>query len=324
MILLFARVTSIDTLRSHRKNADRDCTSGRKLCAEVDGHAWIRAGHENLKPRSALARAFLALHSVSSFNLGFFSQGAGAGRIHRNSVHPIMLQQGELQEDCPVPGADDGIKYREWTEIESSLRPENYFCRGLPGVVAPFGEFDPLGFSSGKTQDEVMYLREAELIHARIAMMALAGLVMQEIYHPMFPGIDGLAIKNVACLPIQAWQGIWGIAILSELKRVTAKNSQSYVPGGWFDIFDTQGAMSSDMFRSMQDRELSNGRLAMLALVAILRQEAVEGIGGGFQLAEFLHIPIMPGADFWSKPGSIPSTTAEEFLGQALSDTQLM
>lgn len=41
----------------------------------------------------------------------------------------------------------------------------------LPGAVAPFGYFDPLSLSKGKTEGECRKIRESELKHGRVAMV---------------------------------------------------------------------------------------------------------------------------------------------------------
>merc|ERR1712232_1550079 len=46
------------------------------------------------------------------------------------------------------------------------------FCAGLPGAVAPLGEFDPLGFTKDFPVQEIKRYREAEVTHGRVAMLA--------------------------------------------------------------------------------------------------------------------------------------------------------
>ena len=50
---------------------------------------------------------------------------------------------------------------------------------GLVGDTAPFGYFDPLGFSKGKTLEQMTSYREAELKHGRMAMAATLGWIVQ-------------------------------------------------------------------------------------------------------------------------------------------------
>merc|ERR1719231_111421 len=68
------------------------------------------------------------------------------------------------------------------------------YLYGLPGTGHLYGlskGFDPLGFPEGKSKDEVFRLREAEITHARVAMLACAGFLVQEKVHPLFTGDGG-------------------------------------------------------------------------------------------------------------------------------------
>ena len=44
-----------------------------------------------------------------------------------------------------------------------------------PGVTAPLGVFDPLGWLDGATPDVYADLREKEIKHGRISMLAVSG-----------------------------------------------------------------------------------------------------------------------------------------------------
>jgi hypothetical protein len=55
------------------------------------------------------------------------------------------------------------------------------------GVSAPLGFFDPLGFS--KNDETFARLRESELKHGRVAMLAAFGWIAQELFtFPMYAG----------------------------------------------------------------------------------------------------------------------------------------
>lgn len=65
----------------------------------------------------------------------------------------------------------------------------------LAGALPPLGYFDPLGLSSGKTVEEVRKIREAELKHGRVAMVAFLGILTGENFNPLFDGkITGTSI----------------------------------------------------------------------------------------------------------------------------------
>ena len=50
------------------------------------------------------------------------------------------------------------------------------FCYGLPGSLAPMGDFDPIGFAQmGTPLNDIKRNREAEITHGRVAMLAAVG-----------------------------------------------------------------------------------------------------------------------------------------------------
>merc|ERR1719506_1204118 len=72
-------------------------------------------------------------------------------------------------------------------------------------VKAPAGDFDPANFLEGKSKLEVMRLREAEITHGRVGMLAAAGFLVQENFHPLFNGLGGPAIEQIPQLPAWLW-----------------------------------------------------------------------------------------------------------------------
>merc|ERR1719409_110115 len=185
-----------------------------------------------------------------------------------------------------------------------ALKADESNFYGLPGTMGPGTPasrgasiktqnpgFDPLGFTKGKSKEEVFRLREAEITHARVAMLACAGFLVQEKVHPLFSGDGGPAIDQIPQLPI--W--VWGVMLagignaeqvriargFQKLDPATQTASQNlrdgYIPG---DLgFDPAGIHPKDpeKLRLMQERELANGRLAMMGAVGFLLQEAITG-----------------------------------------------
>eukprot|EP00900_Chrysochromulina_parva_P027100 jgi/Chrpa1/9023/Chrysochromulina_OHIO_Genome00017002-RA len=164
------------------------------------------------------------------------------------------------------------------------------FCYGLPGALAPVGNFDPFNLLDGKTFEQVRTWREAELAHCRVGMLSAAGFLVQEKFHPLFSGDGGTAFDQFDNLPPVMWVlitlGIGACESLrisvgwsnpSEPEHVFQKLKPEYVPG---DIgFDPLGLKPTDPeeFRIMQTKELQNGRLAMLAAAGFLAQEFATG-----------------------------------------------
>jgi|EP00908_Phaeocystis_cordata_P022409 hypothetical protein len=164
------------------------------------------------------------------------------------------------------------------------------FCYGLPGSLAPVEEFDPFDFSSKASYETVRTWREAELAHGRVGMLAAAGFLVQEKFHPLFNADGGPAIEQIPKLPPIMWPliaiGIGacesyrisvGWSNPSEPNHVFQKLRPEYVPG---DIgFDPLGLKPDDPeeFKIMQTKELQHGRLGMIAAAGFLAQEAVTG-----------------------------------------------
>jgi len=174
---------------------------------------------------------------------------------------------------------------------------------GLPGAIPPVGEFDPVGFTRDKSKLEVYRLREAELTHGRVGMLASAGFLVQEFWHPLFTADNGPAIEQIPKLPPWIWfimtLGI-GIAEAVRIQIGWANPydgmdkvqslKEGYQPGDL--MFDPLGLKPDDPeeFRIMQEKELSHGRLAMLAAAGFLAQEAVTGTTWGARDISFENV----------------------------------
>jgi len=165
------------------------------------------------------------------------------------------------------------------------------FAKTLPGVTLPFGYFDPLGFLEDCAQEEILRYRESELAHGRVAMMGTLGCLVQEKFHPMF-AVDGPAARQLD-LVLQSDGGAKGSLVLlvaifwSEIRRARLGwempevklwwLKEGYEPGNL--SFDPLGLKPKDAagLLEMQNKELNNGRLAMIAMAGIITQEVVTG-----------------------------------------------
>ena len=163
------------------------------------------------------------------------------------------------------------------------------FCYGLPGSIAPFEEFDPFNLLDGKTFEQVRTWREAELAHCRVGMLAAAGFLVQEKFHPLFSGDGGPAIDQIPQLPVWLWAVMTAGIGAAEAFRINVAFREldgdklkaesalrpGYVPGQIG--FDPLGLAPEDPaeFRVMQEKELAHARLAMIAAAGFLAQEAV-------------------------------------------------
>ena len=202
--------------------------------------------------------------------------------VHMSETAVTEETMAEVEEVVPQVAPING-----WVPDES--KP----CYGLPGAIAPLGFFDPLGFSNGKELVGVKRLREAEIMHGRVAMMATVGYLIGEstptiaygmdVHHTIannqIPEIPGtvlfpffLAINITEAIRAQIGWVEPGLGPLFTLR-------ENYYPG---DIrFDPLGLKpkGAEEFANMQAKELSNGRLAMIAAAGMCVQEQINGKG---------------------------------------------
>lgn len=138
------------------------------------------------------------------------------------------------------------------------------------GAVAPLGFFDPLGLSRDRGEINFRILREAELKHGRVAMLASVGLVGQ--HYVQFPGFDGepsglgaiFASNSNAAFLLFAMAGV---AELSQWKQDPTK-----------EVGDFGNPLGIPMYNlEMRNKELNNGRFAMICVVGIVAAELATG-----------------------------------------------
>merc|ERR1712032_926628 len=160
----------------------------------------------------------------------------------------------------------------------------------LDGSVAGDAGFDPLGFS--KSKGDLNYYREAEIKHARLAMLAAAGWPVSELFDKKIANLAGMTpvLDETNRAPSVLNGGLgkvspvyWGVCLLLagaidvySLSRASKK--EGYYAG---DLgFDPLGMYPKDKAgrMAMQTKEIKNGRLAMLAITAFAAQEFISHV----------------------------------------------
>ena len=145
------------------------------------------------------------------------------------------------------------------------------------GDIKPVNYFDPLQLSSNLDEGFIKYVREAELHHGRVAMLAAVALPLIDLTS------DKLAINYLKDMPLNEQAPFWLTMGLFESARMGAgwknpfmnrnsyfKLEDNYQPGNVLKV-------PEDMYSDVRlERELSNGRLAMLASLGYVAQELVQ------------------------------------------------
>lgn len=159
----------------------------------------------------------------------------------------------------------------------------------LPGSTAPLKEYDPMGLATIGSDETFAWFRAAELKHSRCAMVATTGFLVNAAgYH--FPGqlSHDLAFSDLAAMkPIDAWAAVPDAGkaqilftiLIAELR--TESKGTHYMKGGdlptmVFPPIDFSG-VNADTLKTKQNRELNNGRLAMIAIMSFISEANIPG-----------------------------------------------
>merc|ERR1711981_1266240 len=82
--------------------------------------------------------------------------------------------------------------------------------------------FDPIGYTTNIPLGKLLFYREVELKHGRVAMLAALGILVGEQFHPLFGGnIDVPAIYAFQQTPLQAfWPAVVAAIAIPEIYSV--------------------------------------------------------------------------------------------------------
>ena len=203
-------------------------------------------------------------------NMDRYMDGQGGNLYVRNALKLGLLKKGSVLEDCVMVGNKG---------------------------------FDPLSLAT--SQDKLNEYREAELKHGRLAMLAAAGWPVSELVQPMiskalgFPDLLAAGEKAPSVLNggLDAINPAFfmGIVILmSTLESVSLNNNDPNRKAGdlGFDPLRLYTGKTEDVKRSLELKELNNGRLAMIAITAFAAQEFVSNTPVAHSLGTSYHPPL--------------------------------
>merc|ERR1712222_69399 len=178
------------------------------------------------------------------------------------------------------------VRMQEEAVAEAEPPAPVFSVRDLPGITAPMGFFDPLDFCGEATEGKIKFYREVELKHGRMGMLASLGFLVGENFHPLFGG--GIDVPSYIAFQETPLQTFWPAVILfiSILEVFSVFSFNTPFGGEPWSIrsdnepgnlgFDPAGLKPAGgvQLLDMQNAELNNGRLAMLAAAGMIFQEA--------------------------------------------------
>ena len=146
---------------------------------------------------------------------------------------------------------------------------------GEIGAIPPVGFFDPLGLSANIDEATFADYRAAELKHGRVAQLAVIGYIVPEIFKfpgEIAPGVTFASIPN----GVAAIQAVPALGWLQMFFLIGAVDYR-----GFLILGDTEGkGKTAEELEKAQTQELSHGRLAMIAILELLRHDSQGFVGG--------------------------------------------
>jgi len=246
------------------------------------------------------------------------ASASGYAMPNRGITMPNPLKGAALLvTELSTVGFDRPARTAQLQEFERSLttplraiqrtkdRVANHICMivSAEGRVGDFG-FDPLGLG---TDENFASMREAEIKHGRLAMLAAFAWPLQEILHPVIvdnlyalyhvtvpdvlmesngasPSLLNGGLEQGEVIPALALIGASIIEETDIARRANLGLARDEYPAGrtegdlGFDPLKIYSPLSAQGQRRMQEKELCNGRVAMLAVLSYVSTEAITGV----------------------------------------------
>jgi len=160
--------------------------------------------------------------------------------------------------------------------------------KDMAGVTNPVGVFDPWGLAAMGGDETILWYRAAELKHSRVAMLATAGWIVNAL-GVSFPGdlAYGQPFSSLSHLPHEAWDAVpyagklQMLLAIGAVEFVSETKKPHYTKGGEMglqcDPLGLAKGMDAAALRKRQNRELNNGRLAMIGIMSFFAASDIPG-----------------------------------------------
>jgi len=246
----------------------RTAPTGRCLGMSALGVSGLVGAHAFLAPSSA-PRAAPSAPQVGA--VGMPLPGAQAAVHGRGFAFPGLV--GATAVLLAARGAQCHRHVRAAVATADAVAPLPFNPAKQVGAVQPLGYFDPLGFCKEGDEQGFRKLRAAELKHGRVAMMASIGALGQHfIRFPGFEKAHGTFGAMLSCSPPVAFLSFVVLFAASGVLELAWTDEKSREPGNFGDPFGVN--MYND---DMRNKEINNGRMAMISVLGIFAAELATG-----------------------------------------------
>lgn len=192
--------------------------------------------------------------------------GQAVPTVHGGKVSVAIGANGVKISGATVTTADIVCNNGVIHVIDRVLLPK-FDPAAQVGVTMPLGYFDPLGLGAQVDEGGFKNYQASEIKHGRVAMMASVGLVFQHFVK--FPGFDQVPDGWKALFYAPGIYGFGALTLLSGALELTAWSQKANKePGNFGDPFGV-----NQYNKEMREKEINNGRMAMLATVGLLVAE---------------------------------------------------
>jgi light-harvesting complex I chlorophyll a/b binding protein 4 len=223
-------------------------------------------------------------------------QKASASGLATKASRPRVAGRAVSVVRAAATGGSENVWY------PGAVRPSY-----LDGKLAGDRGFDPMGLGANPTA--LKWYQQSELVHARWAMLGVAGILVQEIAQPNVFWYDAALPQNLPgpfkninmggllaiefllmhWVEVRRWQDYKNFGSVNDDPIFTGNkvsNPEMGYPG-----FDPLG-LSKGNFEELKVKEIKNGRLAMIAFAGFTLQAQTTGKGPLGSLADHLGNPF--------------------------------